>query len=289
MAQAKLLDAFDPSEPSYMPVGGSRRLPTACRLISATNRDVFELASAGVLRQDLLSRLVVGQLTLPPLRARREDMMFMFMAALERAGVRQGLHELISLEVAEAMLLSRWVENVRGLQTLARRVALGEALTPELVQAHANRGVGMRGPGAPSAGATGPITPASPMRAVTAPQPATQRPVALPQAPSDPLAAAALWPPPYPDLLSLLARHQWSIKEAAGSMGKRRETLSRHMSGLLGRGAKERARRAWRVWQESGRLPPVEHVDALHQALFEAPGTPEARALREAWRAGQPL
>ncbi len=73
VAQAKLLDAFDPSVMSYLPVGGSSRVVTDCRLICATNRDVFELSKSGALRQDLLSRLVVGEVTVPPLRERRED------------------------------------------------------------------------------------------------------------------------------------------------------------------------------------------------------------------------
>ena len=138
-AQARVLDAFDPNGPSYLAVGGTRRQSTDCRLISATNRDVFQLAAAGVIRHDLLSRMVVGQIEVPPLRERREDLLGMFAAALQRAGVADLGAAVTSAEIAQALLLAGWVENVRGLESLARRVALGEGLTPELVSAHADR------------------------------------------------------------------------------------------------------------------------------------------------------
>lgn len=47
LAQAKMLDAFDPTELSVVPVGATRRVPTTCRLASATNRDVFSIANQG--------------------------------------------------------------------------------------------------------------------------------------------------------------------------------------------------------------------------------------------------
>ncbi|MCB9547095.1 MAG: sigma 54-interacting transcriptional regulator [Myxococcales bacterium] len=220
-AQAKLLDAFDPREPSYLAVGGSRRLPTRCRLITATNRDVFVLARTGALRHDLLSRLAVGQITVPPLRARRSDILPLFQAALARAGAPT--LGPARMEEAQALLLARWTENVRGLETLAQRVALGEPLTVGLIQSHADRGA----------------TP------VASPTPAP--PAAAPAAPEAP------WPPNRAELLTLLAQHAWEIKAAAEAIGRRRETLSRLVTTLFG--GRDAAQEAWRAWQRTGHPP----------------------------------
>ena len=202
VAQAKLLDAFDPTDPSFLPVGGNRRLPTRCRLVSATNRDVFQLAREGVVRQDLLSRLVVAQLTVPPLRERREDLLALFGAAGGTVS---------SAEVAEELLLARWVENVRGLETLATRVTLGEPLDSELIRGHANRGGGPSDAPAPR-------------------EDVTER--------------GLIWPPEPDELLELLARHQWSIKDSAAAIGTRRETVSRLVKATFG--SKQAAQAAWR-------------------------------------------
>ena len=55
------------------PVGGQREYPVRCRFIAAANRDLAELARKGQFREDLLFRLQVVRLALPPLRQRRED------------------------------------------------------------------------------------------------------------------------------------------------------------------------------------------------------------------------
>lgn len=257
LAQAKLLDAFDSRNPSYMPVGGTRRLETDCRLISATNRDVFQLASSGELRHDLLSRLVVGQLTVPPLRERREDLLPIFYGALARAGVDDPAGAVHSAEVAAALLTAHWVENVRGLETLARRVALGEALTPDLVQKHADRG----------------------LRPVATPPPSVDLPVA-----ESPPPDALVWPPNQKELLTLLAEHDFRINEAAEAIGRRRETLSRLVRTVFGPGGKASAQAAYRIWKTTGRVPEdPETIDTL-SALFTGPETDANRAARSAWR-----
>lgn len=230
-AQAKLLDAFDPNAPSFLAVGGTQRIPTRCRLITATNRNVFDLARTGVLRHDLLSRLAVGQLTVPPLRSRREDILPLFEAALARAGVTQPA--ITRAEVATALLVARWTENVRGLETLAQRVALGEVLDVALILAHAERGL---------------VEPVEEHR----PTPVAS----VPSVPSVPGGGAELggpWPPSPAELLELLARHGWEIKAAAEAIGRRRETLSRLVSATFG--GREALARAWQVYQSTGKVP----------------------------------
>ena len=253
-AQACLLDAFDPVEPSYLPVGGTRRVDTECRLISATNRDVFAMVADGRLRHDLLSRMVVGQLAVPPVRDRREDLLAIFRDALMRAGVPDPRAALPTAEIAAAMLLAPWIENARGIETLAQRVSIGEALTRTLIREHAGRGAGPRAP---------------------IPTTATVPPLDT---------GAAPWPPPPDALLRALSEHDWKVKNAAEAMGRRRETLARLLSRTVGAGGVVSAQRAWRVWQVSGRLPTGEAVAPLFELYFERGAGPETERATEAWR-----
>ncbi len=279
-AQAKLLDAFDPTEPSYVAVGGAQRLETRCRLISATNRDVFRLARRGVLRQDLLSRLVVGQIEVPPLRARREDLLFLFDAALRRAGHPGVAAAVRTVEAASALLLAQWVENVRGLESLAQRVALGERLTPEMVRTHADRGIGdATVPEIPAVRAT-PSGPVAAVAAPSAPPPPGIAPTGPP--PVGPAIDTPAWPPSPAELLDLLAKHNWEIKAAAESIDRRRETLSRLVKSTFG--GREEMNKAWRVYQASGRAPDAATVDHVHTLFFDRAGDPAVEAARNLWR-----
>ena len=270
VAQAKVLDAFDPTEPSYLPVGGTRRLHTGCRLITATNRDPFELAQAGVLRGDLLSRLVVTQIVVPPLRDRREDILRIFAAAAARStpGARSELAEL-PVEAAEAMLLAPWPENARGVETLAARATLGEAVTPALIRSHAERG----GPAGGSAPLRAAATEVAPVDWSDPPDPARQAP-----ATSD-----SPWPPTRAEILALLADRDWSVTQAAAAIGRRRETLARVIRRLFGPGGKRATQRAYRVWQRSGRIPETDDIDALYPLFFDAASSPAVDAARTAW------
>jgi transcriptional regulator with PAS, ATPase and Fis domain len=69
--QTKLLKVLDTGE--FRRVGGVRRLSVDLRVLVATNKDVDELVQRGRLREDLLHRVDVIRITLPPLRERRED------------------------------------------------------------------------------------------------------------------------------------------------------------------------------------------------------------------------
>lgn len=224
VAQAKLLDAFDPTDASYVPVGGTARLRTECRLVSATNRDVFTLAAAGLVRQDLLSRIVVAQVTVPSLTERQEDVIELFERALARHGSSVDA-ALLTAEQVQALLLARWAENVRGLESLAARLALGEALTPAGILQHAERGL-------EAAAGSPPPTDESPAPA--------RRPI---------------WPPEPEELLRLLRDHDFNVAAAAAALGRRRETLSRLTSTIFGQGGAAAARRAWRIYEATGRVP----------------------------------
>jgi transcriptional regulator with GAF, ATPase, and Fis domain len=70
-AQAKLLRVLE--DRKVMRVGGDRAIPTTARVVAATNRDLEREVEAGRFRQDLLYRLNVHTLRVPPLRDRLGD------------------------------------------------------------------------------------------------------------------------------------------------------------------------------------------------------------------------
>ncbi|HOY67989.1 MAG TPA: sigma-54 dependent transcriptional regulator [Candidatus Ozemobacteraceae bacterium] len=69
--QSKLLRALQEKE--IVRVGGSKPIRVETRIVAATNRDLDTMASRGAFREDLLYRLAVIRICLPPLRERRED------------------------------------------------------------------------------------------------------------------------------------------------------------------------------------------------------------------------
>jgi len=70
--QAKVLRALQ--DKSVTPIGESRSIPVDFRLISATNLEPSDLIQAKKLREDLYHRLATVEITLPPLRERKEDL-----------------------------------------------------------------------------------------------------------------------------------------------------------------------------------------------------------------------
>ncbi|MBA9066842.1 DNA-binding NtrC family response regulator [Methylobacterium sp. RAS18] len=130
-AQVKLLRALQEGEVD--PVGGKRAVRVDIRLISATNRSLLDLVKQGKFREDLYYRLNVFPMTLPPLRARREDIPDLVRSFCARFAAEEGKR--LRGITAEAMaLLSRypWPGNVRQLENaLFRAVVLadGDELT----------------------------------------------------------------------------------------------------------------------------------------------------------------
>lgn len=69
--QVKLLRVLQ--EKSFTPVGGSKQIKVDVRVISATNKDLRKEVEKGRFREDLFYRLNVVQVSMPPLRSRKED------------------------------------------------------------------------------------------------------------------------------------------------------------------------------------------------------------------------
>ncbi|MDE2369050.1 MAG: sigma 54-interacting transcriptional regulator [Burkholderiales bacterium] len=124
--QAKLLRFL--GDGSFRRVGGDRELHADVRIVSATHRALDEMVAAGSFRQDLLFRLDVLQLQVPPLRERGDDIVALARAFVERACAQTGRpHARLTPDACAALRADPWVGNVRQLQNVIfRAVTLGE-------------------------------------------------------------------------------------------------------------------------------------------------------------------
>jgi two-component system NtrC family response regulator len=106
-------------------VGGRRIIPLDVRILAATNRDLRKEIEKGAFREDLFFRLSVVNVALPPLRDRRDDVLFLARHFLNRFGqeFRRGpLH--FSREALRVMQRYEWPGNVRELEHKVQRAVV---------------------------------------------------------------------------------------------------------------------------------------------------------------------
>jgi len=125
-SQVKLLRTLQERE--IDPVGGRRTAKVDVRIIAASNTPLVELVQAGRMREDLYYRLSVFPVTIPPLRARREDIPALARRFLARCAAEEG-RPVRGIAPAAMDLLGAhdWPGNVRQLEnTIFRAVVLAE-------------------------------------------------------------------------------------------------------------------------------------------------------------------
>jgi DNA-binding NtrC family response regulator/tetratricopeptide (TPR) repeat protein len=115
--QATLLRVLETRR--YRPVGSDDERPFDVRVVTATNRDLAGMVKAGSFRQDLLYRLQVLEVRIPPLRERAEDVPVLARHFLERAGGAAAL----SRAAMAALMAYAWPGNVRELEHAMQRLA----------------------------------------------------------------------------------------------------------------------------------------------------------------------
>lgn len=122
--QPKLLRALQ--ERTVRPMGSNTEQPIDVRIVAATNRDLEEAVEANLFRQDLLYRINVIQVHIPPLRARGNDILIVAQHFLAHFAARSTKHVLgLTSPAAEKLLAYTWPGNVRELQNcIERAVAL---------------------------------------------------------------------------------------------------------------------------------------------------------------------
>jgi two-component system response regulator AtoC len=122
--QVKLLRFLEDEE--VRPLGDVRSRKVDVRVVAATARDLRAAVASGQFREDLLYRLDVVALRLPPLRERGDDVLLLADHFLSRYGrLRPELPALhLSDEAREALLAHRWPGNVRELEHALERAAV---------------------------------------------------------------------------------------------------------------------------------------------------------------------
>ncbi|ELN2489028.1 sigma-54-dependent transcriptional regulator [Escherichia coli] len=117
MLQAKLLRAIEARE--ILPIGASSPIQVDIRIISATNQNLAQFIAEGKFREDLLYRLNVIPITLPPLRERQEDIELLVHYFLHLHTRRLGsVYPGIAPDVVEILRKHRWPGNLRELSNL---------------------------------------------------------------------------------------------------------------------------------------------------------------------------
>jgi PAS domain S-box-containing protein len=121
--QAKLLRVLQEGE--YEPVGSAETVKVDVRVISATHRDLEIMVKAGTFRMDLLYRLNVFPLHLPPLRDREEDIILLSQIFVKNIAQRNG-RILPRLTEDDKVKLRRytWPGNIRELQNVLERAII---------------------------------------------------------------------------------------------------------------------------------------------------------------------
>jgi transcriptional regulator with PAS, ATPase and Fis domain len=121
--QAKLLRALQ--ERAVQPLGGRRPIPVDVRIIATSNVPLDREVQAGRFRQDLYYRLNEFSISLPALRERLEDVLYLAQRFLNEAGVEFGhTSGQISEEAVQVLLRYSWPGNVRQLRSTIRQAAL---------------------------------------------------------------------------------------------------------------------------------------------------------------------
>jgi DNA-binding NtrC family response regulator len=108
----------------YRPVGSDEERAFDLRFVAATNRDLENAISQGAFRRDLLYRLNVVEIRIPPLRERPDDIPLLVRAFVKRAGSSAE----IAPDALDALTAYAWPGNVRELEHLIQRLVASGVL-----------------------------------------------------------------------------------------------------------------------------------------------------------------
>ncbi len=131
--QAKVLRVIETQE--FQRVGGSKNIKVDVRIISATNKDLKEEVRQANFREDLLYRLNVIPLTIPPLRERKDDIPVLIDYFLEYFAAEYGKKQKkISSDALKMLESYDWPGNVRELRNVIERLVImtpSDTITPK--------------------------------------------------------------------------------------------------------------------------------------------------------------
>ena len=119
--QPKILRFIQSGE--FRRVGGNTTLKADCRIISATNKNLRDEVKAGRFREDLLYRLNVITIDIPPLRDRKDDIPLL-VAGFLRSRMKTKVDIQISPKALEILMNYDWPGNIRELENVIERAAI---------------------------------------------------------------------------------------------------------------------------------------------------------------------
>jgi DNA-binding NtrC family response regulator len=122
--QVKLLRVLETG--TFMRVGSTQALETDVRVIAATNRVPEQAVASGKLREDLLYRLNVFPIHLPPLQDRLDDIPLLAEHFLQDICRREGQNKRLGKAALDKLRSYRWPGNVRELRNVVQRIYLME-------------------------------------------------------------------------------------------------------------------------------------------------------------------
>ncbi|MEO8741307.1 MAG: sigma-54 dependent transcriptional regulator, partial [Casimicrobiaceae bacterium] len=117
--QVRLLRVLETGR--FCRVGGDDEISTDVRIIAATNRDLGQAVASGRLREDLMYRLCVIPVTVPPLRRRESDALLLAQMFLDQLNAEHGESKYLSEASKQRIDTHRWPGNVRELKNVIHR------------------------------------------------------------------------------------------------------------------------------------------------------------------------
>ncbi|SDS25042.1 sigma 54-interacting transcriptional regulator [Gramella sp. MAR_2010_147] len=123
--QVRLLRVLENGE--FIKVGSSKVQKTNVRIVAATNINMFESIQKDKFREDLYYRLSTVEISLPPLRERKDDIHLLFRKFASDFGLKYKMPTIKLEEEAVALLLKyRWGGNIRQLRNIAEQISVLE-------------------------------------------------------------------------------------------------------------------------------------------------------------------
>jgi len=130
--QVKLLNVIQDQKVTR--VGGFKPKEIDVRILAATNKNLEEMVMRGLFREDLYYRLNVLPIMIPPLRERRDDILFIIQHYADHFNKKYNLNVKFSKEAIEILSKYDWPGNVRELANLVERliiIAQETTITPK--------------------------------------------------------------------------------------------------------------------------------------------------------------
>lgn len=129
--QVQLLRALESRR--IMRVGGTKEIDIDIRIIAATNRPPHYAVEEGKLREDLLFRLMVFPIYLPPLRERQGDIIHLAKNFLSALNEKENSNKVFSVDSLEFLSTARWPGNIRELKNAVQHayILAGDLIEPQ--------------------------------------------------------------------------------------------------------------------------------------------------------------